>query len=128
MNPVVDTKALGDMLRRRRQSLSLSLAGVGHETGISPSTLSRIENGIGVPDANNVSALLNWLDIPFDRVLDNKGEGAPVTYFPTETFPEIALAHLVADPNLEPEAAIALSELIRVAYSQFTKLQGKALK
>ena len=44
----------------------------------------------------------------------------PVVYFPHESTPEIVEAHLRADRNLSEETAKALSELFRVAYSQFS--------
>ena len=45
----------------------------------------------------------------------------PVVYYPQEPTPEIVEAHLRADRNLTPETAAALSELFRVAYTQFSK-------
>ena len=39
--------------------------------------------------------------------------------------PEIVEAHLRADKNLTPETAKALSELFRVAYTQFSKPEDK---
>jgi hypothetical protein len=47
-------------------------------------------------------------------------EARPVVYFPQESTPEIVEAHLRADRNLSPETAKALSELFRVAYTQFS--------
>jgi hypothetical protein len=44
-----------------------------------------------------------------------------VVYYPQEPTPEIVEAHLRADRNLTPETASALSELFRVAYTQFSK-------
>ena len=48
---------------------------------------------------------------------------------PDGTAPEIVEAHLRADKNLTPETAAALSELFRVAYTQFSRNAGdKAAK
>jgi hypothetical protein len=44
-----------------------------------------------------------------------------VVYYPQEPTPEIVEAHLRADRNLTPETATALSELFRVAYTQFSR-------
>ena len=44
-----------------------------------------------------------------------------VVYYPEEPIPEIVEAHLRADRNLTPETAAALSELFRVAYTQFSR-------
>jgi hypothetical protein len=43
-----------------------------------------------------------------------------VVYYPHESTPEIVEAHLRADKHLTPETAKALSELFRVAYTQFS--------
>jgi len=121
---LINTGELGRAMKRRREELGLSLRDVADVTGVSASTLSRIENGTGKPDADNIARLTNWLDMPVDRVLNKQGgsdEVEAVVYYPHEPTPEIVEAHLRADKNLTPETAKALSELFRVAYSQFSK-------
>jgi transcriptional regulator with XRE-family HTH domain len=121
---MINTAELGRAVKRRREELGLSLREVADVTGVSASTLSRIENGTGHPDTDNIAHLTNWLDMPVDRLLTKEGaksEVEPVIYFPHEATPEIVEAHLRADRNLTPETAKALSELFRVAYSQFSK-------
>src|SRR5580765_5571357 len=121
----VNTSELGNAVKRRRESLSLSLRDVADKTSVSASTLSRIENGTGKPDADNIARLTSWLDMPMERILSGKAVGAEeasaVTYYPHEATPEIVEAHLRADQNLTPETAAALSELFRVAYTQFSR-------
>jgi transcriptional regulator with XRE-family HTH domain len=118
----INTVELGKALKRRREQLQWSLRDVANEVKISASTLSRIENGTGKPDADNIARLTDWLNIPIERVMSKSGneEVSPVVYFPHEPTPEIVEAHLRADPNLTPETATALSELFRVAYKQFS--------
>ena len=121
---LINTIELGRAIKRRREELKLSLRDVADVTDVSASTLSRIENGTGKPDADNIARLTNWLDMPVDRVMKRQGndeEVEPVIYYPHEATPEIVEAHLRADKNLTPETAKALSELFRVAYSQFKK-------
>jgi transcriptional regulator with XRE-family HTH domain len=121
---LVNTVELGRAIRRKREELGLSLRNVADETGVSASTLSRIENGTGKPDADNIARLTGWLNMPMERVMGNRataGEDAQaVVYFPQEAMPDIVEAHLRADRNLTPETAKALSELFRVAYQQFS--------
>ena len=120
---LVNTVELGRAIRRKREEMGLSLRDVADETGVSASTLSRIENGTGKPDADNIARLTSWLDMPVDRVMKKHGESEnvePVIYYPHEATPEIVEAHLRADKNLSPETAKALSELFRVAYQQFS--------
>ncbi len=119
---LISTVELGRAIKRRREELGLSLRDVADVTEVSASTLSRIENGTGRPDADNIARLTQWLDMPVDRLMKHAAEDVePVIYYPHEKTPEIVEAHLRADRNLTPETANALSELFRVAYKQFSK-------
>jgi transcriptional regulator with XRE-family HTH domain len=125
MKSLVNTGELGRAIRRKREEAGLSLRDVADETGVSASTLSRIENGTGKPDADNIARLTAWLNVPMERIMGggrqlDGDEAKPVVYFPQEATPEIVEAHLRADRNLTPETAKALSELFRVAYAQFS--------
>ena len=124
---LINTMELGRALKRRREELGLSLRDVTNQTDVSSSTLSRIENGTGKPDADNIARLTSWLDMPVDRLMKktDQTQVEPVIYYPHEATPEIVEAHLRADKNLTPETAKALSELFRVAYSQFKNPGGK---
>lgn len=119
----INTVELGRAIKRRREELGMSLRDVADKTSVSASTLSRIENGTGKPDAENIARLTGWLDMPIDRVMNKQtaDEVEPVVYYPHEATPEIVEAHLRADKNLTPDMAQALSELFRVAYKQFSK-------
>jgi len=125
----VNTEELGSAVRRRREQQSLSLRDVADQTGVSASTLSRIENGTGKPDADNIARLASWLDMPIERVMHhgqrNPSDPKAVVYYPHESTPEIVEAHLRADRQLSPETAKALSELFRVAYKQFSQAPNK---
>lgn len=120
---LINTVELGRAIKRRREELGLSLRDVADVTNVSASTLSRIENGTGKPDADNIARLTGWLDMPIDRVMSKSAASdvEPVIYYPHEATPEIVEAHLRADKKLTPETAKALSELFRVAYKQFSK-------
>lgn len=128
----VNTAELGSAIRRRREQKGLSLRDVADETGVSASTLSRIENGTGKPDADNIARLAAWLDMPIERVLHHghrvSGDPKPVVYYPHESTPEIVEAHLRADKHLTPQTAKALSELFRVAYAQFSQSERKSVR
>ena len=121
---LVNTSELGRAIRRRREELNMSLRDVADETGVSASTLSRIENGTGKPDADNIARLTTWLNVPMERIMGSRQldgeENKAVVYFPQEATPDIVEAHLRADRNLTPDTAKALAELFRVAYTQFS--------
>src|SRR5437870_13622379 len=121
---LINTEELGRAIRRRRKELALSLRDVADQTNVSASTLSRIENGTGKPDADNIARLTSWLDMPLERILvrgRDDNDAKAVVYYPHESTPEIVEAHLRADRNLSPETADALAELFRVAYTQFSR-------
>src|ERR671914_1774990 len=99
---LINTEELGRAIRRRREELKLSLRDVADQTNVSASTLSRIENGTGKPDADNIARLTAWLDMPVERIMsgrtqDADGNDAAVVYFPHEATPDIVEAHLRAD-------------------------------
>src|SRR5688572_18589700 len=127
---LISTMELGKAIKRRREELKMSLRDVGDATQVSASTISRIENGTGRPDTDNIARLTQWLDIPVDRLMIKRpgGDVEPVIYYPHEPTTEIISAHLRADKNLTPETANALSELFRVAYDQFSNKPAKGKK
>jgi len=120
--PLINVAELGKYIKRKRQGERLSLRAVARQTQVSASTLSRIENSTGTPDAPTLARLAKWLNVPFERVVGapHRQEGEPVVYYPQESTPDIVEAHLRADRNLTPETARALAELFRVAYKQFS--------
>lgn len=123
MESIIDVSELGEYIQRKRQGEGLSLREVSAITGVSAATLSRIENGKGVPDSTTLVRLAGWLGIPLDGLMKGlllPSADAEMTIY-RESTPDKVEAHLRADPNLRPETAKALSELFRVAYNQFAQ-------
>src|SRR5947207_14234716 len=110
---LINTEELGRAIRRRRKELALSLRDVADETNVSASTLSRIENGTGKPDADNIARLTSWLDVPLERILKGTREGREETkaivYYPHESTPEIDEAHLRPHSNFTADTTDSLS-------------------
>lgn len=123
---LINVVELGEYVKRQRQRLGMSLREVASGTGVSASTLSRVENGVGTPDSATLARLAQWLGVPLERLMSGsllaaqESSADPVVYFPTESTPNIVEAHLRADKNLKPDTAKALAELFRVAYNQFS--------
>src|SRR5918912_4024889 len=90
---LVNTEELGRAIRRKREELGLSLRDVASKTSVSASTLSRIENGTGKPDADNIARLTHWLEVPVERILSTRApqsdSSQAVVYYPQEPMPEI---------------------------------------
>ena len=121
---LINTIELGRAIKRRREELGLSLRDVADVTHVSASTLSRIENGTGKPDADNIARLTSWLDMPVDRVMKKQGASEEVeAVFIIRTKRRRKLSKRIFAPTkiFTPETAKALSELFRVAYTQFSK-------
>jgi transcriptional regulator with XRE-family HTH domain len=87
---------------------------LGRQTGITPSTLSRMAQGAW-PDAAGLAALSAWANLnPADFVVrppdQARGNSLSAIY-----------SVLRSDPTLESTAAQALEAIIGVAYARFTQ-------
>ncbi len=118
---LVNVAELGTFIKRKREGERLSLRAVAKQTQVSASTLSRIENSTGTPDAETLARLAKWLNLPLDRIIGLQAsmENSFAQLLQGYT-PDVVEAHLRADTNLTPENAAALSELFRLAYRQYS--------
>lgn len=109
-----NTARLGVMLRAKRKTEGLKLRHVTEQTGISASTLSRIERGAGLPDRETIIKLSHWLNISVgDLLLDEKLPNGAAQELST---PERITALLRADRRLSAEAATVMSEMFGQIY------------
>ncbi|MBK9768752.1 MAG: helix-turn-helix transcriptional regulator [Chloracidobacterium sp.] len=120
---LINTVELGRAIKRHREELKLSLRDVADLTEVSASTLSRIENGTGRPDADNIARLTQWLDMPVDRLMRHADESVePASIIRTRR----RLRSLRLTCGLTGNCRLRLlrlSELFRVAYQQFSKVK-----
>jgi transcriptional regulator with XRE-family HTH domain len=79
-DPVVD--AVGQRLRSLRQQRQLSLAGLSATTGISTSTLSRLESGGRKPTLELLLALARAYQVPLDDLVGAPPAGDPRVRMP----------------------------------------------
>ena len=111
---------LGEIIRAKRQEAGLGLRAAADESGISASTLSRLERGIGAkPDAEIMTKLSEWLNLSVDELLF--GGEAEFKELEELSTPDKIAVHLRADKNLSAETAKALEQLFRLAYQQLAK-------
>jgi len=128
----VDLRGLAVLLKGTRESRKLNLREVAAQTGISSSTLSRIERVEAEPDLRTVRAIVSWLGIPMERVVVG-GLGVErkrAVAGSAAKQPALAPLNQVevqfrADPKLSPEAAEALIKIVRAAYTQMVQSSGK---
>ncbi len=99
--PSVDT--LGQLILEKRGQKGLRAA--AREIGVSPATLSRVENG-HLPDLENFRRICTWLDIDPNRILGfrspNKARDSEIS----------ASVHFRKQSTTSPETAAALAKLI----------------
>jgi len=109
---------IGQLLRDRRGKGGIRE--VAREIGISPATLSRVENG-KLPDLDTFSKVCKWLRIDPGEVLGCKSD--VLSSSPTQD--SVISAHLRADKNQSPEAAQALAEMILAAQRMISESYRK---
>jgi transcriptional regulator with XRE-family HTH domain len=120
------TQKLGAAIKRKRKSLKIPMRDVQSATGVSISTIHRVESGQKC-DADTMTRLADWLGVPADRFFQGGDIDTfpAVVYNPDEPLPDIIEAHLLKDENLTDKQARALSELFRTAYEQFADFKKK---
>lgn len=111
MASYLDTERLANLVRTKRGSRGLRET--ANEIGnVSPSTLSRVENG-KMPDMETFLLLCDWLQVPPAELIRNTEE----TQVPSDEISPNAIAiQLRASKNLDPTISNALASLVEAAH------------
>lgn len=105
----LQVEALVAALDSERHVRKLSWRQLAGQAGVSPSTLTRMQQGKS-PDVNTFSALTKWLNIPAERFYT-----APAAQNTPED-PMAVISNLLrGKKNLNPKAMKALNELVSAA-------------
>ena len=109
-----DQAAFFSALDAVRESRGITWKKLADKAGVSQSTLSRMSQG-SRPDVDSFIALLRWSNLEAEDFVVTEGaeQGA-------EPLAEISIL-LRRDPNLSPEAASALDELVKATYHRLRK-------
>jgi len=111
-----DGEAFFAALDAHRIGQGLTWREVARQCGVSPSTLTRLSQG-RLPDARGLAALSAWAALDTSKFL--RGDTVPR---PSQPQPlAIISTYVRSDPNLSPEGAIALDELIKATYERLRK-------
>ena len=105
----LDITDLGDLVKQRRQSQSISLRDAAAGAGVSFNTLSRVERG-HVPDMATFRRIAAWLGVDPARFF----KPSELRLDPT---PDLVAQHLRHDPALSDEAAEQIADIVRSMYS-----------
>lgn len=105
-NSYLNINLLAALVRNKRGNRGLLSAEIGN---VSPSTLSRVENG-NIPDMETFIALCNWLQVrPGDLFVTNQQE------LELDVEQEVVLL-LLGDKRLTSDTAYMLSQIIKATY------------
>lgn len=105
----LDTKVFANLVRIKRGGRGLRE--IAQITGISASTISRVENG-KTPDMETFLALCDWLEVPPHTLIKNTEDTSQ------KEIPGSICVMLRSDQRLERDVAEALAVLIEAAYSK----------
>lgn len=122
MKYYLDTELLAAMIRNKRGKRGLREVSSTIEN-VSPSTLSRVENG-KMPDMETFLALCSWLEVSPNTLIQSQEDKQPT--ISNLDAPEALAIQLRADKNLEPATANALAELVKAAYDNLPKRNDDA--
>lgn len=109
-----DAGAFYTALDGERRSRQYTWKRVADEAHVSPSTLTRMAQGRR-PDVDSLAALVAWSGLSADhfvRMGDEKPDPSALAMIST---------YLRSDPQLTPEAAEALDELVKATYERIRK-------
>lgn len=109
MTSTLNHELLAGMVKSKRAGKGLRA--ISEEIGgVSPATLSRIEQG-KVPDVDTFVKICQWLDVPTDTFIINNNQPAE----PVSNYDRI-VAHLRAERELDPQTISSLIKMIDLAY------------
>jgi transcriptional regulator with XRE-family HTH domain len=104
---ILDIEMLADLVRSKRGHYGLRK--VSPLIGISPSTVSRIENNV-IPDMATFLAICDWLEIePSEFIRNTKHETKPQDY-------SIICSKIRADKRIDSNIGNAIASLIEAVF------------
>lgn len=129
----VDLAKLALLLGNYREQHAITLRDATKATGISASTLSRIERQDVVPDTDTLVKLSKWMGVDVSEVLGSpastgqKSSNGKTNKLDSSvsTITNIEL-QLRADPNLDSKGVEALKTILAKAYELYVTPKGSA--
>lgn len=111
-----DSSGFYEALDATRQARRLNWKQVAAQSGVSASTLTRMAQGRR-PDVDGLAALVSWSGLKSDDfVRSDAHQGGPEPLAMISTY-------LRSDKNLNPEAAAALDQVIKVTYDRLRNME-----
>jgi transcriptional regulator with XRE-family HTH domain len=119
---IVDVVALHAALDAAREGRKLSWRQLAGEIGVSPSTMSRLANGLK-PDVNAFAAMVRWLQLPAERFMVDADRGEQAQQSQPDLVAELAPL-LRARKDLTKEDVEHLEQIIGSAVRRFKAGRG----
>lgn len=107
----IDLEAFVAAIDAQRKAKGFSWRQIATEAGISPSTLTRMQQG-KLPDVNTFGALVQWLHIPAERFMVPGSTTRRTAADPMA----IASTLLRGKREVSPKAAKAIEDLVQAAF------------
>lgn len=107
---VFDGQGFYRAIDAERTSQSLNWKQVAEKSGVSASTLTRLAQD-KKPDVDSMSALISWSGLDPSMFIRTSNPGQASTF-------SKSLALLRSDPNLRPESAAMLEDMLTAAYER----------
>lgn len=104
MSEPASLKSLGRLVAQKRGKVGIRAT--ARDIGLSPATLSRVENG-QLPDLANFTKLCAWLEVDPTTVLG---------FDPAKSGSPSAAVHFRSGRTMQPSTAAALQDLILAAH------------
>ena len=115
---LIHVDALIAALDSERRAKNFSWRQLAKEAGVSPSTLTRMQQGKS-PDVNTFSALTRWLHIPAERFYADQPEHPARREDPMAVISSL----LRGKKKMNPKAVAALQELVHAAFKLSKELK-----
>jgi transcriptional regulator with XRE-family HTH domain len=115
---LIDVDAMIAALDSERRANNLSWRQIAKAAGVSPSTLTRMQQGKS-PDVNTFTALSRWLNIPAEKFYTDKSR----TIHATEDPMAVVSTLLRGQKKMNPKALAALQELVNAAFKLSKELK-----
>src|SRR5580700_10052607 len=115
---LIHVDALIAALDSERKARQLSWRQLAKEAGVSPSTLTRMQQGKS-PDVNTFSALTRWLGTPAERFYADQSNHIAVHNDPMAVVSTLLRGH----KKMNPKALAALQELVNAAFKLSRELK-----
>lgn len=115
---LIDVDAVIAALDSERRAKNLSWRQVAKAAGVSPSTLTRMQQGKS-PDVNTFTALSRWLNIPAEKFHTDKSHPAHASDDPMAVVSTL----LRGQKKMNPKALAALQELVNAAFKLSKELK-----